>query len=418
MEKPVSSKNDSRPHYYQLAVTLGALTAMGPLAVDMYLPALPTIAREFGASAGAVQVSLSVYFIGMAAGQAVYGPLSDRIGRKPTLCFGLLVFLAGSIGCALSQRVETLVVFRLVQALGGCASLVIPRAVVRDYFNERDAVRMLSVLMLVFGLAPILAPLVGGQLLIHLGWRSIFWLHAGYAGFWLAVVLLSLGESLPSERRRRDPFGAVLGIYGRLLRDRTYMGYVLTGSLVFAGLLAYIAGSPFVFIELYHVPPERYGLFFGSNAIGIIAASQLNHWLAKRTDPRHVLSLVLPLSMASGLVLLINVYTGFGDFPGILVPLFFFIATHGFVMPNTTALAMVPHGAVAGSASALLGTVQFMIGATAGTLVGALGNGTAIPFAAVIAACGMLAFVVQVIISGRTAPLPDVPGRGGPPVRP
>ena len=395
--------------YYQLAVTLGALTAMGPLAVDMYLPALPTIAREFGASAGAVQVSLSVYFVGMAAGQAVYGPLSDRIGRKPTLCFGLMLFFLASIGCALSQRVETLVVFRFAQALGGCASLVIPRAVVRDYFDERDAVRMLSVLMLVFGLAPILAPLVGGQLLVHFGWRSIFWLHATYAGVWLAVVLLSLGESLPAARRRRDPFATVLAIYGRLLRDPAYMGYVLMGSLVFAGLLAYIAGSPFVFIELYHVSPERYGLFFGSNAIGIIAGSQLNRWLARRMDPRHVLSLVLPLSMATSVVLLIDAYTGFGDFPGILVPLFFFVATHGFVMPNTTALAMTPHGAVAGSASALLGTVQFTLGAAAGTLVGALGHDTAIPFAAVIAACGTAAFVAQVVTSGRTIPSPGGP---------
>ncbi len=386
--------------YYQLAVTLGALTAIGPLGVDMYLPALPTIAREFGASAAAVQVSLSIYFVGMAAGQAVYGPLSDRIGRRPTLCSGLVLFLVASIGCALSQRVETLIAFRLAQALGGCASLVIPRAIVRDYFDERDAVRMLSVLMLVFGLAPILAPLVGGQLLIYLGWRSIFWLHAGYAAFWLVVVVVWLGESLPADRRRRDPIAAVLAIYGRLLRDRTYMGYVLTGSLVFAGLLAYIAGSPFVFIELYNVPPERYGLFFGSNAIGIIGASQLNRWLAKRTDPRHVLSLVLPLSMAAGLVLLIDAYTGFGDFPGILVPLWFFVATHGFVSPNTTALAMTPHGSVAGSASALLGTLQFVLGATAGTLVGVLGDGTAVPFAAVIAACGVIAFITNL----RTLP--------------
>ena len=381
--------------YYQLVVTLGALTAMGPLAIDMYLPALPTVAREFGSSAAAVQVSLSVYFIGMAAGQFVYGPVSDRIGRKRTLCFGLLLFLVSSVGCALAQRVEVLVVFRLTQALGGCASLVIPRAVVRDYFDEREAVRVLSVLMLVFGLAPILAPLVGGQLLIHFGWRSIFWLHAGYAAFWLAVVLLSLDESLPVERRRRDPFGTVLAIYGRLLRDRTYMGHVLTGSLVFAGLLAYIAGSPFVFIELYKVPPERYGLFFGSNAIGIISASQLNRWLARRTDPRQVLALVLPLSMAAGVVLLIDAYTGFGDFPGILVPLWLFIATHGFVSPTTTALAMDPHRSIAGSASALLGTLQFVLGATAGTLVGIVGDGTAVPFAAVIATCGVIAFMTN-----------------------
>jgi MFS transporter, DHA1 family, multidrug resistance protein len=396
----MSSYAGSRPGYYQLAVTLGALTAMGPLAVDMYLPALPTIARELGSSAASVQVSLSVYFVGMAAGQAIYGPLSDRFGRKPAVVLGLALFLVSSVGCAVSQGVGTLIGCRLAQALGGCASLVIPRAVVRDYFDGRDAVRMLSILMLVFGLAPILAPLVGGQLLIHLGWRSIFWLHAGYAAFWLTVVLLSLDESLPAVRRRRDPIGAVVSIYVRLLRDGAYMGYVLTGGFVFAGLLSYIAGSPFVFIELHQVPPEKYGLFFGSNAIGIMAAAQLNRWLARRTDPRQVLALVLPLSMAAGLVLLIDAYTGFGDFPGILVPLWVFVATHGVVSPTTTALAMAPHGAVAGSASALLGTLQFVVGAIAGTLVGVLGDGTAVPFAAVIAACGVVAFVTNL----RTLP--------------
>lgn len=368
---------------------------MGPLAIDMYLPALPTIAREFGAGAGAVQLSLSVYFVGMAVGQAVYGPLSDRIGRKATLCLGLVLFLASSVGCALAPAIEPLVVFRLTQALGGCASLAIPRAIVRDHFAERDAVRMLSVLMLVFGLAPILAPLVGGQLLVHLGWRSIFWLHAGYAACWLLVVLMSLEESLPPERRRRDPIGLVVSTYGRLLRDGTYMGYVLSGSLVFAGLLTYIAGSPFVFIELYRVPPEQYGFFFGANAVGIIGASQVNRWLASHLDPRRVLAFVLPVSMAAGLVLLVDAYTGFGGFAGILVPLWFFVATHGIVSPNTTALAMAPHGAVAGSASALLGTVQFVLGAGAGTLVGFLGDGTAVPFAAVIATCGLLAFLTH-----------------------
>jgi DHA1 family bicyclomycin/chloramphenicol resistance-like MFS transporter len=381
--------------YYQLAVTLGALTAIGPLAIDMYLPALPTIARELGASASAVQVSVVVYFIGMAAGQAVYGPVSDRIGRKPALCFGLGLFLVSSIGCALASNVETLVAFRLAQSLGGCASVVIPRAVVRDYFEEREAVRMLSLLMLVFGLAPILAPWIGGQLLIGLGWRSIFWLHAVYAVFWLIVVVASLDESLPAERRRRDPLGVVVRVYGRLMSDRIYIGYVLTGSLIFAGLLAYIAGSPFVFIELFHVPPERYGLYFGTNAIGIISASQANRWLAHRVDPRRVLAVVLPVSLFAGLVLLFNAYTGFGGFGGILLPLFCFIATHGFVMPNTVALALAPHRAVAGSASALLGTLQFVLGATAGTLLGLIGNGTAVPLAAVVGGCGVAAFAVH-----------------------
>jgi DHA1 family bicyclomycin/chloramphenicol resistance-like MFS transporter len=273
---------------------------------------------------------------------------------------------------------------------------VIPRAVVRDLFDELDAVRILSILMLVFGLAPILAPLVGGQLLVNFGWRSIFWLHAGYAAFWLAVVLVSLPESFPIERRRRDAFAAVLGVYGRLLRDRVYMGYVLTGSLIFAGLLSYIAGSPFVFIELFHVPPERYGLYFGTNAIGIISAAQLNRWLARRVDPRRILTMAVTMACGGGVVLLIDAYTGLGGFPGILVPLFFFVAMQGFVSPNTTALAMAPHGSVAGSASALLGTVQFTLGAIAGSLVGALGNGTPMPLAAIVVGCAVGAFITNV----------------------
>lgn len=380
--------------YYRLAIILGGLTAMGPLAIDMYLPALPTIGRELATSSASVQVSLAVYFVGIAVGQAFYGPLSDRFGRKRALYFGLGVFILASIGCARATSINVLIICRFLQALGGCAPLVIPRAVVRDYFDERGSARMLSVLMLVMGLAPILAPLVGGQLLVRLGWRSVFWLLAGYSAIWLLFAALFLPESLAPEHRRRQPIGAVLATYARLLRDRLYMRYVIAGGLIFSGLLAYIAGSPYVFIELFDVSPERYGLFFGMNAIGIIAASQINRWLAVRMDPRRIVRIVLPVSMASGVLLLVNASTGFGGFPGLLIPLFFFIASHGFVMPNTTALAMAPHGALAGSASALLGTLQFVLGATAGTLVGALGNGTAVPLAVVIAGCGVGAWAV------------------------
>ncbi|HLG54708.1 MAG TPA: Bcr/CflA family multidrug efflux MFS transporter [Vicinamibacterales bacterium] len=385
--------------YHRLALILGALTAMGPLAIDMYLPALPTIAREFHTNSAAVQVSLAVYFTGIALGQAFYGPLSDRVGRKPALYFGLVVFIVSSIGCALAGSVQSLIAFRFLQALGGCAPLVIPRAVVRDHFDQLGSVRMLSVLMLVMGLAPILAPLVGGQLLVNFGWRSVFWLLTVYGAVWLVLVAIFLPESLPVARRRRQPLSAVLAIYARLARDRAYMGHVLSGALIFAGLLAYIAGSPFVFIELFHVSPERYGLFFGTNAFGIIAASQINRWLAGRVPARRVVGVMLSVAMAASLVLLVNAYTGFGGFAGILVPLFCFITCHGFVLPNTTALAMAPHGREAGSASALLGTIQFVLGSTSGALVGAFANGTAVPLAAVIAGCGVAAFLTNRLVS-------------------
>jgi DHA1 family bicyclomycin/chloramphenicol resistance-like MFS transporter len=270
---------------------------------------------------------------------------------------------------------------------------------------------MLSVLILVMGLAPILAPLIGGQLLVNFGWRSVFWVLGAYGAIWLAIVIPFLRESLPVERRQRQRLADVLAVYGRLMRDRAYVGYVVSGGLIFSGLLAYIAGSPFVFIELFGVPPERYGLFFGTNAIGIIAASQVNRWLANRYEARRIVSVVLPVAMTAGIVLLLDAYSGFGGFTGILVPLFCFIACHGFVMPNTTALAMEPHGSVAGSASALLGTLQFVLGATAGILVGMLGNGTAVPLAAVIAGCGAAAFVTYRILprSGGRIPV----GEGG-----
>jgi DHA1 family bicyclomycin/chloramphenicol resistance-like MFS transporter len=383
---------DTTPPSRALALILGSLTAMGPLAIDMYLPALPTIARELESDAASVQISLAVYFAGLAIGQAFYGPLSDRFGRKRALYFGLTLFALSSVGCAVAGSVRTLIVWRFSQALGGCAPLVVPRAVVRDYYDQRGSARMLSLLMLVMGLAPILAPLAGGQLLVRLGWRSIFWVLALYGTASLTIVAIFLRESLPQASRRAQPLAAVVAVYARLLRDRRFMGYVLTGGLIFAGLLAYIAGSPFVFIDLFHVPPERYGLFFGANAIGIIIASQVNRWLAAQTDPDRIVRMVLPVAVVAGLTLALNAATGLGGFAGILIPLFFFIACHGFVMPNTTAVAMAPHGAIAGSASAMLGTVQFVLGAAAGALVGALGNGTAVPLGGVIALCGAAAF--------------------------
>ena len=259
---------------------------------------------------------------------------------------------------------------------------------------------MLSMLILVMGLAPILGPLIGGQLLVNFGWRSVFWVLTAYGATWFVVVALFLPESLPHENRKRQSFRVILTIYRQLLRDRVYMGYVLAGGFMFAGLLTYITGSPFVFIEIFRVPPERFGLFFGTNAAGIIAASQVNRWLASRTDPRRIVGTVLPIATAAGLGMLLSAYTGFGGFAGILVPLFCFITCYGFIMPNTTALAMAPDGAIAGSASALLGTLQFVVGSTASALVGALGSGTAVPFAAVIACCGLGAFAMS-----RTLPL-------------
>jgi DHA1 family bicyclomycin/chloramphenicol resistance-like MFS transporter len=384
---------DGHHYRHRLAIILGALTAMGPLAIDMYLPALPGIARELGVPITAVQDSLSSYFIGISCGQAVYGPLSDRFGRKPALYLGLAIFISASLGCAFTTSVWQLVVFRFLQALGGCAPLVVPRAVVRDYFDGRESVRMLSMLVLVMMLGPILAPFIGGQLLVRFGWRSVFFVLAGYGLVWLVLAAWLLPESLQPGQRRRESIAAIAATYLRILRDRVYLGWVLSGGLIFAGLLAYISGSPFVYIELFHVDPQWFGVYFGTNAIGLMIASQINRYMAGRVRPEAIVRVVLPFAVAASATLLVDAYSGFGGFAGILVPLFCFVICHGFVGPNTTALAMSPYGAMAGSASALMGTLQFVLGAASGSLVSAFGNGTAVPFAAVIAGCGLCAFM-------------------------
>src|SRR5262245_32214199 len=296
--------------YLRIVAILGGLTAMGPLAIDMYLPALPAIARDLHSTPGLVQVSLAAYFIGIAGGQALYGPLSDRMGRKPALYVGLLVFTLSSIACALAPRVEVLIACRFLQALGGCAPLVVPRAVVRDHFDQQASVRALSALVLVMGLAPILAPLVGGQLLTRWGWRAIFVVLAAYGAAWLVIVTLFLPESLPRDARRAQPPAVVLATYRRLLGGRAFIGRVLSGGMMFSGLLAYISGSPFVFIELFGVPPERFGFYFGANAAGLITASQVNAWLARRHGARRLVSAVIPCAAAAGVVLMVAAGTG------------------------------------------------------------------------------------------------------------
>ena len=390
-----------RVSYARLALILGTLAAFGPLSIDMYLPGLPSIAREFGTTTAAVQQTLSVFFVGLAVGQMLYGPLADRLGRRRPLLFGCGMYAVASVGCAWAPSLGVLMALRFVQALGGSAGMVIGRSVVRDLFDERESARMYSFLVLVMGLAPITAPLIGGQILGAFGWRAIFLVLGGFGLFCLGLVWFGLPETLPAERRTHAGLGAALRAYGGLLGDGRYMGFAVAGGLASAAMFAYISGSPFVFIELNGVPPEYFGLLFGTNALGLIVASQLNRWLLTRYTGIQILTVALGVTASTSLLLLLVTVVGAGGFAGMLVLLFFCIASTGMVGPNSTAAAMAPYGRQAGSASALLGATQFLLGAMAGMLVGVLANGTALPMVGTIAACGVGAFLVLRLVTRR-----------------
>nr|WP_246524190.1 multidrug effflux MFS transporter [Neoroseomonas eburnea] len=382
-----------------MALILGALAGIGPFSIDMYLPALPAIGASLDATAGAVQGTLAIYFLGLAFGQVLYGPLSDRHGRRAPLFVGLGLYTVAAVVCALAPDVQALTAARLVQALGGCAGMVIARAVVRDVTDERGAVRLMAQLMLVMGVAPIVAPMIGGALLPVFGWRGIFWLLALYGGGMLAVIALLLPETLPPARRRRDGVLAVLHVWRGLLGDRRFLGHALTGGFIIGGMFAYISGSPFVFMELHGVPAGQYGFYFGANALGIMAAGQVVGRFAQRVAPARLLPVVVWVPLLAGLALLGTAVTGIGGFVGLLVTLFCYVAMIGAVMPLTVALGMGPHGAVAGSASALMGTLQFGIGAGVGALLGVLQDGTAVPMAAVIAGCGVAGWTARRVLA-------------------
>jgi MFS transporter, DHA1 family, multidrug resistance protein len=379
----------------KLTFMLGSLTALGPLSIDMYLPSFQAIARDLTASPAQVQLTLAVFFVALGIGQAFYGPLSDRFGRRRPLCFGLALYVLASAGCALARSIEALVAWRFAQALGGCAGMVIARAVVRDRFDEREAARFFSLLILVTGLAPILAPSIGGQILVFFSWRAIFWTLAGFALVGFITATFVLPESLPPERRTEGGVATALRVYARLLRDRAFMRYALSGALVISGMFAYIFGSPFVFMQIYGVRPERFGWIFGAIALGLIGASQLNRVVLARVAGARILSHALVVTAAAGVILLVMAWTGVGALAGLLGPLFFYIASLGFVLPNVIATALGPQGGNAGTASALLGTLQFGAGATVGALLGVLGDGTAVPMAGLIAACGLSALLVH-----------------------
>lgn len=382
---------------------LGAIIALAPMSIDLYLPALPTLQQALGGTAAQGQLTLSVYFLGLAMGQLIYGPVSDRIGRRKPLYFGLALYALAALGCTLATDINSLIALRFLQALGGCAGMVIVRAVVRDLYTPQDMARVLSMLLLVMGVAPILAPLIGSWVFVAFGWQAVFGVLVAYGLACLIMAAKYLPETLARPGEALE-FMRVLRGYGRLLRHRRFMGYALSGGIAQASLFAYIAVSSFVFIDFYALSPTQYGLLFGVNAFGLILGSQINNWMLTRYRAERVLRSALIAYSSFGVVLALVVITGLGGLPGVLIPLWCCIASLGFTFPNSTAAAMAPFGDRAGMAAALLGTLQYGLAAIASGVVASLHDGTALAMALAIAACGLISVIVLRVLTGKLAP--------------
>ncbi|KAB2345081.1 multidrug effflux MFS transporter [Actinomadura rudentiformis] len=381
----------------RLIVILGALTAIAPLSIDMYLPALPRIAADLSTGAVQAQLTLTACVAGLAAGQAIAGPLSDRWGRRRPLLIGLLAYAAASLLCVVAPTVETFIAFRLIQGAAGAAGIVIARAIVRDLYDGAEAARFFSMLMLVNGLAPILAPVLGGQILRVMPWPGVFAVLSGIGVAMFLAALLGMRETLPPDRRATAT--ATLPAFRTLLADRPFVAYAVSGGLAFAAMFTYISGSPFVLQDIYGMSPQAFSVVFGVNALGIVLAGQVSGRLAGRVSLTGLLATGLAVISIGGATLLIAVLTDLG-LPAVLPALFLVVSGQGLVLPNATALALSGRPAnVAGSASALLGLAQFGIGGAAAPLAGVLGPGTAVPMAVTIAATALAAALAARVAS-------------------
>ena len=389
----------------RLTLVLGAIMALGPLALDMYLPALPMLEAEFAVTPARVQHTVSAYLFGMAIGQFVMGPLSDRFGRKPPLLGGLALFVLASVGCALAQDIGAFVLLRFAQALGGSSIMVIVRAVIRDRFDAIQSAQVLSLMMLVMGAAPILAPLAGGWLLVAASWHWIFWLLAAYALLCIATAFFFLDESHPVHARSLSIGGALAGMLP-LARHRLFVGPALVFMFSFGAFFAYLAAAPFAFIQYFGIPAERFGIYFGVNAFGFIMVSQLNRRLVAGRGPRKVLGWGVSILALAAVLLLACALTGLGGFAAVFAALFFVVASLGLIASNVSAVAMAPFGDRAGGAASLLGFSQALTGVAASAAVGWIHAEGAIPMASVVALCAAvsLASYLGLVRNDRTPP--------------
>jgi DHA1 family bicyclomycin/chloramphenicol resistance-like MFS transporter len=367
-----------------LVILLGSLTAMGPLAIDMYLSTLPAIGQSLRATPASTQATVSTFLAGMAIGQLVYGPWSDRVGRRAPIMLGVVIFIAASVACALATSVEQLLAARFIQALGACAGAVVSRAIVRDTFDHTETARTLSLMMLIMGLAPILAPLLGAALLTFGGWRLNFWFMAAFGIVVGVIAVLRLKESRSEATARQAASENPFQSYAALLRQPRLVGYALAGALNGATLFTYIATSPSLIMGTYGYSAALFPWIFGFNALGIVGSGQINRMILRRVHPDRVLSVASRIAVGLGVTLMIAAYTGIGERWTVLPLVFLVFCSLGFMQGNTTAGALNVDPLRAGSISALMGTVAFAAGALASTLAAILHDGSSRPMALVM----------------------------------
>ncbi len=382
-----------RARFLKNAIVLGLLSAIGPFAIDMYLPSLPSIGRSLHADPAAVQMSLTAFFIALSIGQPICGPLSDLFGRKAPLYGGLALFVAASLGCALAPNIGTLIAFRFLEGLAACAGMVIPRAIVRDLHTGVDATRLMSMLMLVFSISPILAPLTGSFVIQLAGWRAVFWTVTA-AALIGATVLGAVPETRPASARTATSLAGAIAAYRGLLGDRSFLGLTLVGAFGLSSFFVYLANSPFVLIEHYHLSPRLYSVLFSTNAAAFFAVAQLNGWLAGRIGLRHLVRRAATGYAAVLAILCALFLSGIDRLEVLCVLLFIGYGFLGMVLPTSTVLALEDHGSIAGSASALIGTMQSAMGSAVMLLVGSFASSKPLPMVAGIAGCAVLALIL------------------------
>ena len=392
---------------------LGLLDAFGPLGIDMYLPAFPRIAADLRADGGRVELTLSLFLAGLAVGQLICGPISDRVGRRRPLMFGAAAFALACVVCAGTRSIEALIAARFVMGLAGATGMVVARAVVRDSFEEADSARVYSMLMLVIGVAPIISPSLGAWVMNFGGWPTIFWALGGFACVCGLGVWLDMPETLPEARRDREPASSIAPRYAEVFLDRRFLAYAAPSSLALGMIFAYVTSAPSMFLQHFRLSPTAFNVAFAANAIGLIGAAQVNRRLTRRYDTHAILRGATLANAAACLALPALAWSGAGGFPLFVATIFVALATIGLILPNATAAVMAPFPDHAGVASALLGALQFAVGAAIGALVGMAGDGTPKAMALTMAACAAASLAISGAVERRRARTAELAVAGG-----